>query len=153
MADAEELVQDMFTQLWDKRAQLELRTSLRSYLFTAARNRCLNFIKHQNVRAQHEDHVKGAPPNSEADASAAMEQAELKACIDQAISALPDRCREAFRLSRFDGLSYKEIAARMDISPRTVEVQIGKALKILRAELREYFPLIFILLHLFSEKI
>jgi RNA polymerase sigma-70 factor (family 1) len=139
--EAEELVQDLFVQLWEKRSQLDLNTSPRSYLFTAARNRCLNVIKHRKVREQHAESVKSGPQGSAIDPGKQMETAELQARIQQAIAKLPERCREVFRLSRFEGKKYQEIADQLDISPRTVETQIGKALRILRQELKEYLPL------------
>jgi RNA polymerase sigma-70 factor (ECF subfamily) len=141
MDEAEELVQDLFAQLWEKREQLKVETSPQSYLFSAARNRCLNHLKHRKVRDQHAQSVLAAPLQSEPDATQALEAAELQSRIQAAIDLLPARCREVFVLSRFQGKKYQEIATQMGISPRTVEVQIGKALKILREALRDYLPL------------
>ncbi|MEM1000024.1 MAG: RNA polymerase sigma-70 factor [Bacteroidota bacterium] len=139
-AEAEEVVQDLFVQLWEKRNQLKLNTSIRSYLFTAVRNRCLNAIKHQKVRDQHAEAVRNATPRREADASESLEAAELQVRIQGAIEKLPTRCREVFVLSRFEGKKYQEIAEQLAISPRTVETQIGKALKLLRRDLADYLP-------------
>ncbi|HHG84000.1 MAG TPA: RNA polymerase sigma-70 factor, partial [Bacteroidetes bacterium] len=127
MEEAEELVQDLFVQLWDKRDQLPEAMSMRSYLFTAARNRCLNVIRHRKVRDKHQEAVKMAPSEFASDPAQELEHAELQARIGGAIEKLPRRCREVFRMSRFEGLKYSEIAEKLNISPRTVEKQIGKA--------------------------
>lgn len=149
MEEAEELVQDLFVQLWDKRDQLPEAMSMRSYLFTAARNRCLNVIKHHKIRDKHQEAVKMAPPAPAPDAAQELEHAELQARIGDAIDKLPDRCQQIFRMSRFEGLKYSEIGQQLGISPRTVETQIGKALRILRGELQDYFP--FLLLYFMLE--
>lgn len=141
-AVAEELVQDLFVQLWEKRATLSPEISLRSYLFTATRNSCLNHLKHVAVRGRHEDHVRQQPQGLAADPSETVQLAELQARLGLAIEALPDRCGEIFKMSRFEGLKYDEIAERLELSPRTVEVQIGKALRILREALAEWLPVL-----------
>jgi RNA polymerase sigma-70 factor, ECF subfamily len=140
-AVAEELVQDLFVQLWERREALQPEVSLRSYLFTAVRNGCLNHLKHLGIREQHQNHSQHLPSAYAADPLEVMEHEELNARIHLAIAALPDRCGEIFKMSRFDGLKYDEIAAQLQLSPRTVEVQIGKALRILRESLSDYLPL------------
>ncbi len=137
---AEELVQELFTQLWDKRESLNPENSIRSYLFTSIRNSCLNHLKHQNVRNRHADYARNLPVQMAPEPSQELEAAELQARIQLAINELPDRCGEIFKMSRFEGLKYDEIAAKLELSPRTVEVQIGKALKILRQILAEWLP-------------
>lgn len=141
-AVSEELVQDLFVQLWEKKATLSPEISLRSYLFTATRNSCLNHLKHVAVRSRHEDHVRQQPPGLAADPSEAVQLAELQSRLGLAIDALPDRCGEIFKMSRFEGLKYDEIAERLQLSPRTVEVQIGKALRLLRDALAEWLPVL-----------
>lgn len=143
---AEEVVQGFFVGFWEKRAETQLKGSLRSYLFTSVRNSCLNHLKHQKVREQHKAYVEAAPMESGRPADGLMEAAELEERIAQIIRQLPQRCGQAFRLSRYEGKSYKEIAALMDISPKTVEVQIGKALKALREGLANYLPLFLVAL-------
>jgi RNA polymerase sigma-70 factor (family 1) len=138
---AEELVQDMFMQFWDKRLNLNLEVSLRAYLFTAIRNSCLNHLKHLTVRDRHADHARSLEIKHAVDPSQELETAELQARIQLAIADLPDRCGEIFKMSRFEGLKYEEIAQKLELSPRTVEVQIGKALKILRQTLAEWLPM------------
>jgi RNA polymerase sigma-70 factor, ECF subfamily len=143
---AEELVQELFTQMWDRRATLNPETSLKAYLFTAIRNSCLNHLKHLAVKSRHQEHARSMEVAHAADPSEALQTAELEARIHLEIDALPERCREIFRLSRFQGLKYDEIAQELGISPRTVEVQIGKALKTLRENLTEWLPMIIFLL-------
>jgi RNA polymerase sigma-70 factor (ECF subfamily) len=142
---AEEIVQDLFFALWEKRDALMPTVSLRSYLFAAVRNACLNHLKHLKVRAQHQAHALALPTNFATDPAEDLQAAELEARISLAIAELPDRCGEIFLLSRVEGLKYQEIADQLKLSPRTVEVQIGKALKLLRTQLKPYLPLMFAL--------
>ncbi len=135
---AEELVQEVFVNLWEKRAQVQVSTSIKSYLFRAVHNRALNVYRKRSTQAAYvAAQQSDPPPVSDHDPA---EQAELAARIQAAIGMLPDRCGQVFRLSRFEGLSYKEIAQRLQISPKTVEVQMGKALRILRQALKDYLP-------------
>lgn len=143
---AEEVVQNIFVQLWERRDHLSVSSSPRAYLFSATRNACLNHLDHLKVRHRHAEAVQALPLDQAADAAAALELQELNARIHDAIELLPERCREVFVLSRFESLKYDEIAERLAISPRTVEVQIGKALKFLRDHLRELLPLLVVLL-------
>lgn len=134
--DGEEIVQDLFFQVWEKRLQLNITSSLKSYLYRSVRNRCLNFIKHQKVREKHRQ--EAIHEFNEAVRETSDEAPELAEKIQKAIATLPNRCREVFELSRFEGLKYREIAEVMEISPKTVEVQMGKALKTLRKELKAF---------------
>lgn len=146
MDQAEELVQELFVQLWDKRETLVPNSSVKSYLFTATRNACLNHLKHQKVRAKFAEAVQAQPMPQMGDAGEALEAAELKARIELAIEDLPERCREVFVMSRYEGLKYQEIADKLQISARTVEVQVGKALKMMRDHLRDFLPVVLWLL-------
>ena len=133
--EAEGMVQELFLHLWDKRAQLEISSSLKSYLFRSTRNKCLNHLKHLKVRDKYLQEKLYVQPVSE---EMKEESENLEAHIYQAIGGLPNRCREIFELSRFEGLKYREIADILGISPKTVEVQMGKALKILRKKLKPH---------------
>lgn len=136
VAGADDLIQDLFLAVWTRRATLEVRGSLRTYLFIAARNRALNYLKHERV----EDRFRAAllERSDALDASAPSESEFLTALeLQRAIDALPPRCRLIFTLSRQDDLSYGQIAARLGISVKTVEVQMGRALKRLRTHRRE----------------
>lgn len=138
---AEGAVQEVFTSLWEKRENIRISTSLKSYLYTSVRNHCLNKIKHSKVRQSYLEQFEGNEPVIESIIND-LEAGELKDRISAAIGALPDRCREIFELSRFNGLRYKEIAGELGISPKTVEVQMGKALRLLREHLKDYLVLL-----------
>ncbi len=136
----EDLAQEVFLELWRKRQQLNISSSLKAYLRRAAVNRSLNYIRDQRIKFTDEAQ---APPleSNVAGALQRLQADELQERIDQAIDALPDRCRIVFVLSRFEDMSYNEIAAQLDISSKTVENQISKALRLLRAALAPYLGL------------
>lgn len=140
MDDAEEIVQGMFLKLWDQRQDLEITVSLKSYLYRAVHNTCLNRIKHLKIQDNYRQHVGDFLENNHVSATAELFKAELEARIAEAIEKLPEQCRLIFRMSRFEELKYQEIANELHLSIKTVENQIGKALKILRQELAEYLP-------------
>lgn len=134
---AEDLVQEVFFELWKKHRQLRINTSFRAYLRRAAINKTLNFIRdHRRINFENQEELplKG----SLNDGIQELEASELQALIDRAIDQLPERCRIIFVLSRFEELSYAEIADHLGISVKTVENQISKALKGLRATLEPY---------------
>ncbi|MFY7828295.1 MAG: RNA polymerase sigma-70 factor [Flectobacillus sp.] len=140
MDDAEEIVQGMFLKLWDQRQDLEITVSLKSYLYRAVHNTCLNRIKHLKIQDNYRQHVGDFLENNHVSATDELFKAELEARIAEAIEKLPEQCRLIFRMSRFEELKYQEIANELHLSIKTVENQIGKALKILRQELAEYLP-------------
>lgn len=138
-AIAEELVQDVFVELWDRRKSLRFDESFRAYLFRSARNRALNHLRHQRVQTRAEP-LLASPSATPAGAFSEMIDREIDAAVESAIQRLPERCAEIFRMSRFDGLKYREIADALGISQKGVEAQMGKALKLLRDELARYLP-------------
>lgn len=133
---AEDIVQEVFIKLWEKKEELTIETSLKSYLYRAAINTSYNHLQ-KNKR-----YPMLAIENMEIDDSVSIsdkvEAKELEEKINQTLLLLPDACREVFVLSRWEGLSYKEIAETLDISVKTVENQMGKALKIFREQLHNY---------------
>ena len=133
-AIAEELGQDVLLELWKRRETLALEVSLRAYLFQAIRNRALNHLRREKVEKLGEPFAEMDTPTSRNPQAEVME-AEIDAAVRDAVSTLPERCRQVFELSRVRGLRYAEIAEAMDISVKTVEVQMGKALKVLREAL------------------
>jgi len=136
--DAEEEVQGLFLALWERRETILISTSLKAYLYRSVHNRCLNRIKHLSIRDEHRQHATylgEAPTLSPMDTLAGQELSER---IEVAMKQLPEQCRRVFYLSRFEELRYSEIAERLGISAKTVENQIGKALRILRLELADF---------------
>jgi RNA polymerase sigma-70 factor (ECF subfamily) len=136
---AEEVIQDVLLELWRRRESITFETSLRAYLFQAARNRALNYIRRQRVEARGESTIAAGLPTPEPADSEARES-ELNVAIQAAIAGLPDRCREVFELSRVKGLKYSEIATELGISVKTVEAQMGKALRVMREKLAPWLP-------------
>jgi len=141
---SEDIVHDVFVKLWEKRNTIDNDKSVKSYLFQAVNNRCLNYIRDDKKFNKDYDQVLLFDGN--AIESTQIEQEELESKILYTIESLPDRCREVFKLSRIEELKYKEIAEKMGISVKTVEVQMSKALKILRKELKHYLTVLFLVL-------
>jgi RNA polymerase sigma-19 factor, ECF subfamily len=143
---AEDLTVDVFARVWERRAEWSLRGSPRSYLYAAVRNEALAWLRRQRmIERAHEDAVRderrpgmGGPP---APADAQVQAHELAEAVERAVGSLPERTREAFVLHRKHGLSYAEVGAAMEISPRTVEVLIRRAFKSLRAHLGAFLSL------------
>jgi RNA polymerase sigma-70 factor, ECF subfamily len=139
---AQDLVQDVFVKLWEKRAQIEITTSIKSYLFRACMNAALN---HESSKKKYKVSNEESVTLSLSDGSStddALHSGELEKKINEAIDSLPPACKNVFILSRFEELSYKEIADTLQISIKTVENQMGKALKILRVHLNDYLVLV-----------
>lgn len=138
---AQDLAQEVFIRLWKKRAQLEINTSFGAYLHKMAINEALSFLR-KNKRQ--EDKISQLNTNpipsaySATDGEALLIEKELKDQVTAAIDALPPRCRAIFQLSRYEELSYREISEKLEISIKTVEHQMGKALKILRISLQQH---------------
>jgi RNA polymerase sigma-70 factor (ECF subfamily) len=137
-ADAEDTAQEVLLELWRRRSNIVLETSLRAYLFQSTRNRALNRIRHQRVVDRLDPEVAKPSPSPRPDRELA--EREMAVLVKQAIAELPDRCREVFLLSREQGLRYAEIATALGISIKTVEAQMGKALRLLRERLAAWLP-------------
>ena len=136
--DARDVVQKVFIGVWEKREEIDLAASLKSYLFTSVHNRCLNVIRDRKKFSTEEvPEIAG-----EWDVSAQIESLELEAKIKIALESLPGKCRKIFEMNRFEGLKYSEIALQLDLSIKTVENQMTKALKILREKLMKYMTLL-----------
>src|SRR5690606_38593940 len=117
---AEEIVQGTFLYLWEKREAMEIHSSLKSYLYTSVRNRCLNEIKRRKVRQQHVNRELLSADTSSESVSEEIASLELEERIQLAIEKLPGQCRMVFKLSRFEELKYAEIAEHLSISVKTV---------------------------------
>ena len=133
-AVAEEIVQDVMLELWKRRESLADDSSPQAYLFQSTRNRSLNHMRHIRVEQQGAPYAR-RPESMDATAHSQLVEDEMRAAMERAIASLPDRCREIFELSRTKGMKYLEISALLGISVKTVEAQMGKALRVLRDEL------------------
>ncbi len=134
---AEEIVQDFFVKLWEKRKQLTIKTSVKSYLFQSIKNLCLNFIQHNKTKLRYAQSVLSNLENKQSDEDYFTE-IDLAEKIEESIRSLPVKRQEIFRMSREDGLKYREIAKKLNISIKTVEAQMGLAIKTLRNKLKIY---------------
>ena len=141
----EDLSQEVFYELWRKRAKLQIKTSLKAYLRRAAINKALNFIRDQKIKFNETENDRPII-SKRTTVNQQLEAEELQEIIDQAIDQLPERYRTVFVLSRIEEMSYNEIAEQLGISVKTVENQISKALKQLRLSLADYLNLIILLL-------
>jgi RNA polymerase sigma-70 factor (family 1) len=137
---AEEIVQEVFLCIWERRESWDVRTSVRSYLLTSVRNAALSYLRHERVVRRRQAEVRDSHESVAASPEACALEAETVVAVRQAIARLPDRCRLVFTLHREQGLTYAEVAEALGISPRTVEVQIGRALKSLRKALASHRP-------------
>jgi len=137
---AEEIVQDVFFFVWDRRETWQVRTSLKSYLFAAARNAAASYLRHQQVVKRREPETVELFRNSSHSVDEQIHERELIEAVQQAVSRLPTRCRLIFTLHREQGLTYAQIAEVLELSPKTVDVQMGRALKALRKALSGLWP-------------
>lgn len=137
---SQSLVQDCFVRFWEKRQQATTIENLASYFSFMVRNKCIDHLRKEHRLQSIENSNLDETDNLESDALLISHEFEEKLIV--ALSALPDRCRTAFEYSRFENLSYPEIANKMDISVKAVEALISRSLKILRKELKDYLPVL-----------
>lgn len=140
--EAEEVVQNTFYIIWKKRESLTIQSSVKSYLYKSVYNDCLNKLKHQKVRQAHAQDFQHTHSSESEDGIKLLHAKELKLKIDQALESLPEQCGKVFRLNRFEELKYKEIAEHLNISVKTVEIHMSKALKLMREQLKEYLRMV-----------
>ena len=139
---SEEAVQDVFFTIWQKRKSLNIRESIKSYLYTSVRNKCLKMIRSQQMADKYSQYIRQGPGQNVATPVDELNAAELSSLIEQTIQQLPERTQKIFRLNRYQGLKYAEIAERLSVSVKTVEAGMGKALKLFRKNLDEYLKVI-----------
>jgi RNA polymerase sigma-70 factor (ECF subfamily) len=132
---AEEIIQNVFLEVWMNRENLPVHSSLKAFLMTATKHDCLDYLKHKKIEANYAGHYLETNQDAYEDIFNELVSKDLQKSLDLAINKLPTQCRAVFLMSRFRYMSYKEIAVELNISIKTVENQIGKALKIVRKEL------------------
>ena len=154
--DAENIVQDVFTELWEKKEMLSMHINLVAYLFTTVKNRCLNHLRHKTIVQEtatliQEEYLIALRMNLnslEAFDQNLFSDQDIEKLITRALDSLSPKCREIFVMSKIEGKKQKQIAAELNISINTVETQIGIAYKKLRTELKEHLLLFIFFLYL-----
>lgn len=147
--DAENIIQDIFIYLWERQEILSTLSNLNAFLFVLVKNRCIDFIRQQKMIERKREEFDAVLDKELQLKMYALQQFDENALstddveniINKAVDSLPEKCREVFILSRMEGLKYREIAERLNISTKTVENQMITALKKLRVELKDYLPL------------
>jgi RNA polymerase sigma-70 factor (ECF subfamily) len=140
--EAKGVVHEVFVIVWEKFETMPHDMNYRSYFYTAVRNRCLNYIRDKKKHVA----LENVPDHFATYSNTNMETAELENRIELAIQSLPEKCRMVFELNRVEGLKYAQIAEKMQISVKTVEAQMSKALSVLRDHLSEFITILFFLI-------
>jgi len=142
---SEEIVSDIFVLLWEQGHEINFTGTVSSYLFKSVQNRCLNYLKHQKIENLYVAYLERQQLLSEtvSTAESTYLEKEMTRQINLALENLPEKCREIFMMSRFDHMKYKEIAHQLNLSPKTVERQIGIALDKLRNLLKHVTYILF----------
>ncbi len=144
------IIQDVFSSLWDNKEKLTAETNLNAWLFTVTKNKCLKYIRDLRSEERHLDNLSERRMSLIHDALNSLDTSpmafqEIEKIIQQTLDSLPLQCRRAFEMSRFDEKKYSEIAEEMQIAQKTVETHISNALKIFRITLKDYLPLMIFL--------
>jgi len=132
LSDAEEIVQDTFVKLWEDHEKLNVKVSLKSVLLKTIQNKCIDWHRHRKIRNDYSSYIINNEPLYQYDTDNYLLRSEMEDMIEKALSQLPEKVREAYELNRHEGLKYKEIATKQNVSVRTVEVRISKTLELLR---------------------
>lgn len=136
---AEEIVQDLFYIWWRDREKIQIKHSIKSYLYTAVRNKSLQYIEHINVRERYQQNVLASDSEIQNPTpQQVLEEKELQAIIDNTLNRLPERRHNIFKMHRFEGKKYKEIAETLSLSVKTIEAEMSKAYQLLREEVEKY---------------
>lgn len=144
---AEEMVQNVFCKLWERNENLSITGSVAAYLYRAVNNESLNYLRHLKVRSDHQLFVSHRNDSLTPSPHGSLHMKELEQKLKEALNDLPEQCRTVFQMSRFEELRYREIAKKLDISVKTVENHMGKALRILRTKLADFLVLILLFIN------
>ncbi|MFT4535906.1 MAG: RNA polymerase sigma-70 factor (ECF subfamily) [Saprospiraceae bacterium] len=134
---AEDISQEVFVEVWKRRETLDVNTSLKGYLRMIAVNKTLNHIRSKRMDFEQEEAIL-QEPSTDNSTQRVLEAEDLQKAINTAVDGLPERCRIIFGLSRYEEKSYREISAELEISIKTVENQISKALKLVRKAVLDF---------------
>ena len=151
LPDSESIVQDVFLRLWQKRGEIMITSSLMHYLFRSVKNHCINFLEHERIKTRYQTFVI-QNDNDRNDYNEFFPELDIMNRIETAIATLPPKRQEIFRLAREEGLKYREIADKLELSVKTVETQMTLALKQLRELLKAYKHLVLFLIHFVKGK-
>lgn len=144
---AREIVQESFMSLWTKRDTIDISKPVKPYLSTSVHNKCLNYLRDSKKFDKDLMITENLVTEAGGDMTDVLVVKDISKKIDEAIAELPEKCREIFIMSRYDHLKYHEIAQKLDISQKTVEAQMSKALQHMRVRLAEYIPILMILMY------
>jgi RNA polymerase sigma-70 factor (ECF subfamily) len=139
---AREITQAAFINLWEKRETINMDRPVKSYLAMVIHNKCTNYLRDNRKFDQNILNIENLLEVPEYDGADSMVESELKARIDSSIAELPEKCREIFVMNRYENLKYQEIADKLQISVKTVETQMSKALQHMRVRLAEYLTVV-----------
>ena len=143
--EAKSIVHDVFMKLWEKKDEIDMSKSVKSYLYTSVNNKSLNYIRDNKKFNRNEnvfDNQSSSAPNVEEELSSL----EVQKKIDASLNSLNPKVKRIFEMSRYEGLKYKEIAEELNLSVKTVETHMSTALKVLRKNLKEYLTVILLLI-------
>jgi RNA polymerase sigma-70 factor (ECF subfamily) len=135
---AEEIVQDTFVKIWENAPRIKITTTVGGYIYNAVKNHCINYIKHITIKKKYEKEQAKKKTEEEFSNEEKVNINLFRQILSQAVNKLPEKCREIFEMAKFDGLSYDEISDYLEISTKTVENQMGIALKKLRENILPY---------------
>lgn len=147
--ESEDLMQDVFLNLWENRHKVEKNTSVKSYIFTITYNSAISIIRKKSRESQFFEYVKSLPEITEEPVSVTLEYNNLTDKLDEIINALPQRQKEVYKLHRLEGYKYCEIAEILNISVNTIENHMSRALKTIREKLGQYSLISILFWHLF----
>lgn len=149
---AKEIVQDAFLNLWEKRESIDMDRPVKSYLTMIIHNKCTNYLRDNRKFDTYILHVENLLDVAEYEDADSIVEKELEAKIEIALNELPEKCREVFVMNRYQNLKYQEIADKLQISVKTVETQMSKALQHMRVRLAEYISLLLLIMLSFFGK-
>ena len=153
--DAENIVQDVFTELWEKKELLTYNINLVAFLFTAVKNRCIDHLRHKvtvreavnQMQEEYQITLNVKLASLELFDQSLLSEQDVEKIISEAIDSLPEKCREIFIKSKIEGKKQKDIAAELNLSLKTVENQMNIAYKKIKSELKDYLPLLLFFLN------